>query len=125
LGYNIPIGYVKEPAMNNTLTIDGREYRASNYKKITFGCFFLTGEGKVKKADSSAGYSEERFLMVEPIPVRYTFGGVVFQETGEVRTPEVGEWWLCSEYTKAALMTDDRPLAPKFVAPIVVPISLA
>ncbi len=43
-------------------------------------------------------YVEEGFVadlraILAPEPKRHTFGGVVFEETGEVRDPMQGEWY--------------------------------
>ena len=37
-----------------------------------------------------------------PAPKRHTFGGVVFEETGEVRVPACDEYWLESDDMQAA-----------------------
>lgn len=57
-----------------------------------------------------------------PAPTRHTFGGVVFEETGEVRFPEAGEWycycggiWLHGQHSATVVVVILRPvgLEPK------------
>jgi len=36
-------------------------------------------------------------VVFRPKPKRHKFGGVVFEETGEFRPAEIGEWFLCDD----------------------------
>ncbi len=41
--------------------------------------------------------------ILQPPPRRHTFGGVTFEETGEVRLPRLGEWYAAKFRTRASL----------------------
>lgn len=46
---------------------------------------------------------------VLPKPRRHTFGGVVFEETGEVREAQPGEWFSDFTFARPSLWTDAWP----------------
>ena len=74
---------------------DGKEYVFNGeYHEPEDGEYFLA-EGRI------GSVLKDRFpymrAIVHPVPspvVRHTFGGVVFEETGEVREAAVGEWHI-------------------------------
>jgi len=105
------------------LTIDGRDYYPVGYGNIVRDGFFLTGEGQVKQATESRAYSQERFLIVKPVPMRHTFGKLVFEETGEERMPVAGEWWL-TDTGKPTYAKDHEISHPRFTVRILTPVEV-
>lgn len=75
-------------------TEDGKEYEfRGEYHAARKGEYLLSDQvgGAVKRAVVNANTVR---AIVHPILAKHTFGGVVFEETGEVRLPHVGEWVL-------------------------------
>ena len=59
-------------------------------------------------------------LALQPPPARHTFGGVVFEETGEVREPRDSDWFLYTE-DEACCCTDaeeNYPLGHPILRPV-------
>ena len=80
-------------------TTDGKEYEFRGlYRPPRTGDFYLDGAiGNVVEWTTAPAYYTGDRAIVHPIPppvVRHTFGGVVFEETGEVREAAVGEWHI-------------------------------
>ena len=61
------------------------------YMKKVFPYSF---EGDYSMSPSCGHAIHKLFLMLQPDPIRHTFGGVTFEETDEFRPPVVGEWYL-------------------------------
>ena len=65
-----------------------------------------TAEDRIAEAIAYIGYFPNAHLnsfdvdhlrrILTPPPKRHTFGGVPFEETGEFRKAQAGEWWLDS-----------------------------
>ena len=52
-------------------------------------------DGYTAKFAEGVHYTSDRIReILAPPPKRHTFSGVVFEETGEVRTPHGGDWYL-------------------------------
>jgi len=69
------------------------------YHKPKIGESFLDESGGIWAARTPN--NPERAI-IYPVPVIHEFGGVKFEETGEVRKVQFGEWWLdgdeCTAY---------------------------
>src|SRR3990172_7298109 len=77
-------------------TEDGKVWDwRGEYRKPKQGGFYLTGDlgGQIKKAFEGWIAGPARGIL-HPMRRIYTFGGVIFEETGEVRNPQFGEWIL-------------------------------
>lgn len=75
------------------LTIEGKEYNTVRYDKVRRDDYFIDNVGFVYQYEYD-GPSTSEVLIVVPVPVKHVFGGVPFEETGEVRFPRKGEWHL-------------------------------
>jgi len=104
------------------LTIKERNYRVKGYDVLKKDVYFLDGSGDVKQVKGPGWVMHIRFLIVDPVPVRHTFGRVIFEETGEVRVPRQDEWWLTKlDGGKAAFRKDSLVNTE---VPILVPVGL-
>ncbi len=74
-------------------TYENKEYEfTGKYCIPKTGDYFLTNRGNVLRYDVRFGIFDIRAI-VTPIKRKYTFGDVVFEETGEIRQPKKGEWY--------------------------------
>lgn len=71
------------------------EYRGE-YREVTSTDHFIAistgGRLVLDPSQDNAGLGVR--AIVHPVPVRHTFGGIVFEETGEKRPTVFGEWFL-------------------------------
>ena len=77
----------------------GKEYRPLHYALPREGEHFVMSppsHGIGHQSDLSWPPTMGSRLIVEPVPVRYTLGDKVFEETGEVRLVRVGDFALMS-----------------------------
>ncbi len=73
---------------------EGQEYEFVGYCDHEGATHFLSGQGTLEQTEPHNRFDVAWFRLV---PVRHTFGGIVFEETGEVRQVEQGEWYLSRE----------------------------
>ena len=71
------------------------EFRGE-YRQVGANDYFL-GKGPppaiMFPSDTHKGYGVR--AIIYPIPIVHEFGGFKFEEIGENRMPEIGEWYLC------------------------------
>jgi hypothetical protein len=72
---------------------DGARYEFVGYAPANQGDWFLDHSSRTIYQWALRVPSVERALF-RRVPVEHTFGGVVFEETGEVRMAKEGEWTL-------------------------------
>jgi len=77
---------------------------------------FTDEEGKVWEGVSTEALHGQRWVLIQSIPI-YEFGGVRFEETGEVRYAEQGEWYLINGIP-AYTPTDRDCLARPILRPL-------
>jgi len=63
------------------------------YRQVKQGDYFLSGEGKPRINLEIKDASYIRAILHPVLPI-HEFGGVRFEETGEVRQAQPGEWYL-------------------------------
>ncbi len=80
------------------ITIDSKDYDwRGEYRRIGEGDFWLGQGGHVAGPGHDSLLAHNNHIsraIIHPIPVRHTFGGGIFKETGEVRPAKPGEWIL-------------------------------
>ncbi len=76
------------------INYEGQEYEFVGYYGPKEATHFLTGRGTLEQTEPHNRFDVAWFRLV---PVRHTFGGIVFEETGEVRRAGQGEWYLSRE----------------------------
>lgn len=77
------------------VTYEGQDYEFVGYN-TSKGTHFLNYKGDLSPRSMRTGI--EGIAYFHLVPVRHTFGGIVFEETGEERPAQPGEWIL---YDKA------------------------
>jgi hypothetical protein len=72
---------------------DGMVYQwLGKYSHPQRGDYFMSDTGIIKMWDAEANKYYKRAI-VKPVHKQHVFGGVVFEETGEIRLPRKGEWF--------------------------------
>lgn len=69
----------------------GKQWEFKGEYHPVLGDYFLTGYGEIKVATNTLGRDR---AIVHPVPIIHEFGGIKFEETGEHRRAEAGEWHL-------------------------------
>ena len=79
--------------------VDGQEREFEILRNWTFGPWThaINFEGEIVPSNKTAVGGADARIFLRLIQMRHTFGGVVFEETGEFRKPLTGEWSLISE----------------------------
>lgn len=97
------------------ITDDGREFEFV-YRDYKRGDHILNSFGEVVEAKHDGGPT----AVLRPIPKRHTFGRVVFEETGEERQPQPGEWYLSRMFAAMPLlcMPGDLPVPSPILRPV-------
>lgn len=81
-------------------TENGKVYEFKGiYSNPKLGEYYLSsrsnlGSGDVKQALADHPRQEPPLAIVARVRPRHTFGGIVFEETGEIRELNFGEWGL-------------------------------
>ena len=83
---------------------NGKQWEfGGNYRCTRQGDYFLSTVGKVQHVTGLTGREEycqkphaERAI-VHPVPIVHEFGGIKFEETGEYRRAQPGEWYLLDD----------------------------
>jgi hypothetical protein len=71
----------------------GREYETVGYStRLPVGAQFIGTSGDI--VTSTRKVIHEALLEVRPVRREYIFGGVKFVETGDVRPPKAGDWFM-------------------------------
>ena len=84
---------------------DGKRYDFDRYDYPQHGDVFLHGNGYLRRIEPGEPLDFHfRVAVFRPVPVRHTFGGIVFEETGDMRQPEEGEWILNNGHPQYAAM---------------------
>lgn len=77
------------------ITFEGKEFEFSCYGNPREGEDYITPQGSLAKAYADIGGI---LIIVKPVEVLHTFGGVEFRETGENRVASRGEWfWYATQ----------------------------
>jgi len=71
-------------------------------RKPKEGEFYMGGPGRIYKVTWDDTSGRESWLgirtILHPVPTIHEFGGVRFEETGEIRRAKQGEWFLATGY---------------------------
>jgi len=85
---------------------DGKvwEWRGE-YREPILGEDVLGNGGTVYKVREYTFFQGQAqiYAIIHPVPAIHEFGGVKFEETGEERCPEAGEWFLQDNFPVYAL----------------------
>ncbi len=77
-----------------SLVINGEEYEYVTVRAPEVGDTFISNEGTIITATSNIFKGGGSRTIVSHKTNQYTFGGVVFEEIGDTRIPNTGEWFL-------------------------------
>lgn len=78
------------------IDIDGDKWEYVRHGSPQKGEYYInSSEAQVVKSDINFTLTE--YMIVKPTVKTYTIGGIEFEETGEVRQVELGEWFLQEE----------------------------
>ena len=75
------------------ITFDGKEYSSSGYRIPAHGEYYLSSGNWVHQATGDNDTGGSIRLIVKPVSVEHTFGGVVYRE-GETRIATNKDCWL-------------------------------
>ncbi len=84
------------------------------------GQYFFSVNGKIRDAGPRYMDNSHRAI-VRPVPTIHEFGGVKFEETGEVRLAQPGEWYLVgipSKYATMVVGSHETGLAHTILRPL-------
>ncbi len=100
-----------------TLIDDGKEYTLVGYQPMRTSDYYVTFDKEIRQFTGKSTSSTA--IIVKPVPIEHTFGGVVFEETGEkLRRLAVDEWGILVETgsavcgAKALIRLDYLPIRP-------------
>ncbi len=73
--------------------------------------YYLNEATPPRITKSSSVHMEVRAI-IHPVPTIHEFGGVKFEETGEKRSVNKGEWFLMNDKIPVAATRDDARIYP-------------
>jgi len=80
---------------------EGREFEFSGYHTVQHGDYFINESGVIVRQGYNGvweGFAMRAIVHLIPKPpITHDFGGIRFEETGEVRRVREGEWYLSTK----------------------------
>lgn len=97
---------------------DGEEFEFVRRGEVFEGEYFINNTGRF----SQGGRGLMRSIF-RKVAKRHVIGGVEFEETGDIRKPQKGDWYLSADGTSVGFW-GNKLICPVFLRPILRPVGL-